>query len=1126
MTDVTDVTDVTDTTVVPDEDSLAGDRLSQGGAAVAARPARTLSADEIADALGQHRPTPQQRAVIESPLEPALVVAGAGSGKTETMASRVLWLIANGHVSPGQILGLTFTRKAAGELAERIRNRITQLADAGLVPGEHDPFDTPAVATYNSFANTIYRDNAMLLGRESDGDVLGEASAWQLARSIVIASQDERLASLDKSLDTITRAVLEISHGLAENIADGADVAAMAHDFAQLVDLPTGGRGAYADVDKHAAAVGALPLLIDLAHQFEQAKAERGFVEYSDQVALALELVRRVPRIRDDLRSQYRVVLLDEYQDTSVVQTWLLSGIFGGHPVMAVGDPHQSIYGWRGASSANLEDFARQFGEPGGARVPEFSLATSWRNGHRILEAANALVEPLTATTRVAVQRLQPAPTATDTAISFAYAEDLASEADTAARWLKSRLAVPVRDGAGFRPPSAAMLFRTRKTQAAFIEALREHEIPFHVLGVGGLMEEPEIADLVSALTVINDPGAGSELVRLLSGSRWRIGASDLHGLRRIASRLRDRDFAQRPLDDEIRTRLRESVSDDDGASIVDALDFVATAKPDHGLITGISDEGLTRLRDAGAVLARLRSRSGLDLLDFVTMVEQELMLDIEVAANPDRVLGRAPLDAFFDALSGYLTVDDAPTLRSFLGWLREAAWRDNLAPRPEEAEPGTVQIMTIHGSKGLERDIIVVPRLVDGELPGTPLEGTGAWLGFGRLPWEFRGDSAELPTLDWRTAETRKELVDLIADFKTHVSEHHEREERRLAYVAITRARHDLLLTGSFWSGQVKPRKPSPFLMELASRGIVPELPDGPAEEFAPAGVDEFDLVWPFDPLGGRRRRVEAAAALVTEARRATHAAAPAGAQGEGHFDGPAAIQDAGPWQDDLDLLLAERERRTEPAGRAEPPIRVPASRFKDYVTDPDAVAAALRRPMPERPYRATRLGTLFHEWVEDRYGVHGSSEELDAFDDEIDLGDAVDSSAASQQEKFDELRRTFERSPWAAIRPVDVEREIHLPLADRVVICKIDAVYPLDGDRFQVVDWKTGKAPRDAKDLEDKQLQLALYRQAYAEWRGIDPERIDAVFYYVSDDAIIRPERIFDRGELEALWRASRGK
>ena len=113
------------------------------------------SANDIADALGRPRPTEQQRAVIEAPLEPSLVVAGAGSGKTETMANRVLWLLANQRVGPSEILGLTFTRKAAGELAARIRERIAQLAAVGLLGEGYDPFETPTVATYNSYANTI-----------------------------------------------------------------------------------------------------------------------------------------------------------------------------------------------------------------------------------------------------------------------------------------------------------------------------------------------------------------------------------------------------------------------------------------------------------------------------------------------------------------------------------------------------------------------------------------------------------------------------------------------------------------------------------------------------------------------------------------------------------------------------------------------------------------------------------------------------------------------------------------------------------------------------------------------------------------------------------------------------------
>ncbi|CAN5218003.1 ATP-dependent DNA helicase [soil metagenome] len=1052
-----------------------------------------VSADEIADALGRPRPTAQQRRVIESPLAPVLVVAGAGSGKTETMANRVLWLLANGRVAAGQILGLTFTRKAAGELSVRIRERIDQLHHAGLLSEDYDEFDPPNVATYNSFSNRIYRDNAILLGRESDGPVLGEASAWQLARTVVIASTDDRLPGLGKSVDTVTKAVLTLAHAMSENLVDPTDVTSFASRFAGLVDLPPGGRGAYEDVAVLASTVGALPVLVDLVARFDAAKVRRGFVEYSDQVSLALTIVRDVPRIADELREQYRVVLLDEYQDTSVVQTLLLSELFAGLPVMAVGDPNQSIYGWRGASAANLDGFARQFHAAADA---QFALTTSWRNGHDILAVANAIVEPFRsagAAARTGVDRLEAGASATAVPVRVIVEETLPEEAEAAARWLREHLDVPH----GTTPPTAAMLFRARKTQGAFIEALRRNGVRFHVLGIGGLMAEPEIADLVSALAVVNDPTAGSELVRLLAGSRWRLGAKDLHGLGRVASWLRDRDYAQRALDDDVKEALRASVAESEGGSIVDALDFIATARPGHSQLERFSAVGLDRLRDAGRTFARLRARAGLDLLDFVTFVEQDLMLDIEVAANETRSLGAATMEAFFDALGGYLAVDESASLGGFLSWLREAEWRDNLAPRPEDPEPGTVQLLTIHGSKGLEWDLVVVPRLVEGELSGSPREGSNGWLGFGMLPYDFRGDARELPRFDWTTATTRKELLDSRAVFKAEVKERHDEEERRLAYVAVTRARHSLLLTASFWATQSSPRRPSPFLRELEAGGVIAELPLESEHTDNPLG-DEANLFrWPMDPLGGRRDAVEAAARLVRES--------VPGAEGS--------------WGVELTLLLEERQRRIDAAGVVDLPTRVSASRFKDFVSDPAGVAASLRRPMPERPYRATRLGTLFHEWVEQRYGVHGTAEELDAVAIELDgdesvPGDRVDPDGLSG------LRETFERSEFATLTPEEVEIEIHLILDGEVIVCKLDAVYRIDG-RYRVVDWKTGKAPRDAADLESKQLQLALYRQAFAEWKGIDPLVIDAVFYYVTEDRIIRPERIYDRDELVALWR-----
>ena len=173
----------------------------------------------------------------------------------------------------------------------------------------------------------------------------------------------------------------------------------------------------------------------------------------------------------------------------------------------------------------------------------------------------------------------------------------------------------------------------------------------------------------------------------------------------------------------------------------------------------------------------------------------------------------------------------------------------------------------------------------------------------------------------------------------------------------------------------------------------------------------------------------------------------------------------------------------------------------------------------MPERPYRATRLGTLFHSWVEERYGVGGSTEVIDAFGVELDSDFGADDPPV-EQEELARLRETFERSEFAALKPVEVEIEIHLVLDGEIIVCKLDAVYLVDG-RYRIVDWKTGKAPKDAADLESKQLQLALYRQAFAEWKQIDPGQIDAVFYYVSDDRVIRPERIYSRDELVALWR-----
>lgn len=1086
------------------------------------RPIGGIGATEIAARLGLHAPTAEQRAVIEAdPHGASIVVAGAGSGKTETMANRVVWLLANGHVAVPEVLGLTFTRKAAGELADRVRERVGQLVAEGIAEVELDPLESAAVGTYNAFASAIYREHAMLIGREPDAAVLGEASAWLLARSVAGASADPRLVELDASLDRVTGAVLSLGRALAENVVDSRDVRAFAREFLAMEGLPIEAprkRTDFATFVDALGVVGALPPLLDLADAYAAAKRERGYVEFSDQVALALAICERHPEVVAAHRERARTVLLDEYQDTSVVQTRLLATLFRGHSVMAVGDPDQSIYGWRGASAANLARFGRDFaaeadGSPGSAGV--YDLSTSWRNPRIVLDAANALIGPLDA--GIPKAPLAPSPFAGDGVVDAAWAETIEDEADLVARWFAQRLGRAGDRGAR----SGALLCRTFANVGVFTTALRTHGVPVHVLGIAGLLDQPVIADLVCVLRVLHDPTAGSELVRVLGGARWRIGPADLAALNGLARWLADRDLGSHRLDEDVRRGLRASIAPDESPSIVDALDFLLTAPDGHAALRGFTDVGLGRMRRAGAQLQSLRRRAGLGLVDFVHLVEQELLLDIEVAANAAQPLGAPSLEAFDELLAGFADVAEHPTLGAFLGWLTEAEQRDRLAPRQDEPEPGAVQVLSIHGSKGLEWDVVAIPRLVDEELPSKP-RTTKGWLSFGELPNDFKGDRAELPELQWRGVQSQAEFDEAVRAFADENRRRHADEERRLAYVALTRTRSELLLSGSWWSSQKSPREPSPFLYELSRAGLLRPgvLPTAPEADENPRAGHTARQVWPLDPLGERRDPVHAAADAVRAA-----AERPSGAG-----IGPRLA-------DELRFLLEDRRRRFDGPETPAIPARVPASRFKDYVDDPAAVAEQLRRPMPQRPYRATRLGTLFHAWVEHRATGEGEASAIDDawLGESADVGAEVAAGSGSPQtiagltaERLQALQSTFEASEWGGRKPIAVELELHLPIGEHVFVCKLDAVYdvPAGGElaargiRYQVVDWKTGKAPRDARDLELKQTQLALYRLAYAKWADVPPETVDAVFYFVEDDRVIRPEQLYDEAALRRSW------
>ena len=1110
---------------------------------------RNLSPWTIAAALGQFPPTEEQAAVIAAPMSPALVVAGAGSGKTETMAGRVVWLVANGLVRREHVLGLTFTRKAAGELTERIQKRLRRLAEfetrglvphlgelhasgrldifgaleasdsagdgdrhaaldalvrdlrrdddglgdsgapAGLATDQTDQTDTlmhrPTVATYNSFADAIVREHAVRVGRDAEAAVLSESAAWLLMRRVVLDSDDVRLEVREEALRSIIDAALRIARDGVDNLVDFDELARFPDRFADVLLRPSESKRVtvYADVAKAANNVGGLALLVALAGEYRARKLRQGVIDFSDQVAGALEVVRSHPIVAAELKDRYRVILLDEYQDTSVVQTDLLAALFAGTAVMAVGDPHQSIYGWRGASAGNLGDFRTAFtAEPDA----EYALLTSWRNSDQVLAAANAVLAPLAHSSPVPVRELRARPGAPRGTVDIVYEDDLDAEADRVAHWFEDARAARAERGAA---TTGAILFRSKKHMTRFGDALARRGIPHRILGLGGLLSTPEVVDVIAALRVISDPTAGSALIRLLAGPRWEIGLADLRALADLSRRIARHDSALQPLSDEVAERLRSSGGQEAG-SLVDALDFVLRHPPEHGWLNAITPDARARLSEAGAVFAGLRRSATLPIPELVRLIELELRLDLELAANESRGPARLASDqlrAFVDELHGFLAADETGSLTSLLAWLDHAERLDEFAPRTEPPEDDVVQLLTIHGSKGLEWDAVAVVRFVTDELP-TAAKDTKGWLGFGVLPYEFRGDARWLPRFDWDRSDspTQQDLKSALERFVADQRSRQLGEDRRLAYVAVTRARDALLLSGSAWSGTKTARAPSPFLVEIADALGETLAADRDPGENPYLGTRRV-LEWPIDPLGARRDVVERAAESV----RAAQEAPPARASR------------------DLELLLAERAARASGQTRSAP-TRIPASRYKDFVADFDQTVAAIARPMPERPYRQTRTGTLFHAWVEERSGIVGPGSSAD--DALWETDDEVDGEGRADEPELQRLKEKFLASEWADLQPLEVETEINFSADDvlpdgrpHVVICKIDAVYQR-GDRIEIVDWKTGRPPRIGRRAGGADAAVAAV-PARVPRQTRRPARSDRrVLYYVADDLVLR--------------------
>lgn len=917
----------------------------------ALKPAGYRSALDIAEMLNGadgKKPTPEQIRMIEAGPAPTLVIAGAGSGKTATMVDRVIWLVDNGFVRPEEVLGVTFTRKAATELRSRMRAGLNTLrrsrriapTDEELREGIADP----TVLTYHSYANNLVKEYGLRLGVEQDAQMLGDAQKWQLAAQIVQYWEGELPLDQDDvpvSSATMINQLLHLSDECAEHLVDPQEVIDFCTEqLAAYAAVPEPRRATKTerDIQKVQRLLRNRRVYARMAMSYARVKARMQVLDFGDLMRFAARIAEADPAIREGERARFKVVLLDEFQDTSHAQMSLFSSIYGAdeaagipaHPVMAVGDPKQSIYGFRGASDGQMFSFYRHF--PTEHAQPLF-LSIAWRNDISVLNAANHVAEKLKEVpewvraadgdiTAAQVPDLRPrcalvgepgSPAFEQVAagmvgrVDLTYHDSDREEAVAIAERIAAMRAQAVREyerayaahrsGDGsVRPrlqmPEIAVLARVHGQLDPIRVECERLGIPVQQVGLGGLLSQPEVVDLVSALRVLADPNRSDALARLLTGARWRLGAADMLALGdwaqslvrereralreqmalRMLAEAEDADNAEdirleaehlRAAQERLDETLKGAVEDSSGyASLIEAVENLPQDGPDGEPLYGeqyrgrrFSPAALERLRAFAEQMRVLRAGLSEDLGTLLYEIERTMLLDIELAVRPgtDPLGSRANLDAFHEVAAAYgvsaprinamiyagsdgvsaeegdpgarrflLSSGGVSYVMGFLAWLERADDEEKgLALGTVEPDPNAVQLMTMHAAKGLEWDHVLLPGLC-GSATGGQTPNLWQVSANTALPWPLRGDREYLPsvleTAEEITAfEKAKDLEDYLAAHKDDATEHTGMEDRRLMYVAMTRARNLLAMSAYRWRGaSVAPQPVQPFWEEL----------------------------------------------------------------------------------------------------------------------------------------------------------------------------------------------------------------------------------------------------------------------------------------------------------------------
>jgi DNA helicase-2/ATP-dependent DNA helicase PcrA len=634
---------------------------------------------------------PSQRAAVEHRGGPLLIVAGAGSGKTRVLTRRVAHLLATGDAQPGQILAITFTNKAAGEMKERVSELVGSRARAMWV------------STFHSACVRILRSESARLDVSSTFTIYDQADSLRLMSMVI------RDLSLDPKKFT-PRSFL----GQVSNLKN------------ELIDHETYSSRTANHMEE---------LLAEAYGEYQRRLRRANAFDFDDLISSTVAVLQLFPDVAEHYRRRFRHVMVDEYQDTNHAQYVLIKELVGvatpdlpAGQLCVVGDADQSIYAFRGATIRNIEEFERDY-----PNATTIMLEQNYRSTQTILTAANAVIA------RNASRREKKLWTDAGPGkpIVAYVADDEHDEASFIANEI-DRLG----DDEGFRPSDVAVFYRTNAQSRSVEEIFIRVGLPYRVVGGTRFYERREVRDAIAYLRALANPADEVSLRRVMNTPKRGIG---------------DRAEA-----------MVEAFGQRERIGFAAALERAAEAP-------GIATRSLTSIQGFVALMADLRTivESGADPATVLQAVLEQsgYLAELQASTDPQdetRIENLAELES---VAQEFATENPEGSLTDFLERVSLVADSDEIPDGDDTG--GVVTLMTLHTAKGLEFPVVFLTGMEDGVFPHM----------------RSLGDSRELE------------------------------EERRLAYVGITRARQRLYVTRSMlrsaW-GTPAFNPPSRFLEEI----------------------------------------------------------------------------------------------------------------------------------------------------------------------------------------------------------------------------------------------------------------------------------------------------------------------